>query len=172
MNPRLLHWQADSLPLRSPCRGIGPSNLPSGGRKQSWKEGQPLCCFVGKHSWDASGSSFTPRHLLCNPLTVAAEGGKAAGVGRALPQRLPATLPAVLPLPAQTRPLPACGRRRAEPDTRAPGPLHARRCSRCGDRASCVHKERSIQKQPCRHFRRTPISMSGTDARGCVWRYV
>ena len=36
-------------------------------------------------------------------------------LGRALPQCLPATSPAVPPLPAQTRPLPACGLRRAEP---------------------------------------------------------
>ena len=69
----------DSLPLRSPRGGIGPFSLPSGGGKQSWKEGQPLGCSVGKHSWDASGSTFTG-HLLCNPLTVAAEGGKAAGL--------------------------------------------------------------------------------------------
>ena len=38
-------------------------------RKQSWKEGQPLRCFVGKHSRDASWEQFQ-RHLLCSSLLL------------------------------------------------------------------------------------------------------
>lgn len=92
-------------------------------------------------------------------------------MGRALPQRLPATLPAVPPLSAQTRPLPACGRHRAEPflihQTHGPRGRCGPGCSRCGDRASCVRKERSTAGTCSAP---PPISMSGTDAGRCVWR--
>lgn len=51
-----------------------------GASRQSWKEGQPLTALSANIPRLPPGSSFTPRHLLCTSLTVAAVGGKAAGL--------------------------------------------------------------------------------------------
>lgn len=97
-------------------------------------------------------------------------------MGRALPQCLPATLPAVPPLPAQTRPLPACGRHRAEPllihQTHGPR-------GRCGPGAvpgvgtgPAVSAKNAAPRNSTAGTLAAPppISMSGADAGRCVWR--